>query len=110
MLVIDKTTVKGQQDKLTGKYKDNRKQVVANKYKEFVNYKKKEEYTVLDIQAALHKIRNDIMAIKPTLAAAYNTEEILYRLYDSLPPKYNTITIVLKSNEEKDVIKALRIL
>ena len=46
MLVIDKTTAKGQWDELTGKYKDNRKQVVANKYKEFVNYEKKEEHTV----------------------------------------------------------------
>lgn len=50
------------------------------------------------------------MAIKPTLAAAYDTEEILYRLYDSLPPEYNTTVAVLKSNEEKNAIKALRIL
>ena len=50
------------------------------------------------------------MAIKPTLAAAYDTEEILYRLYDSLPPEYGTTVAVLKSNKEKDAIKALRIL
>lgn len=58
---------------------------MANKHKEFINYEKKEEHTVQDAGAAIHKIRNDIVAIKPTLAAAYDTEEILYRLYDSLP-------------------------
>lgn len=56
----------------------------------------------------LHKIRNDIIAIKPSLVTAYNTEELLYRLYDSLPTEYATTVAVLKSNEEKDEIKALR--
>lgn len=108
--IIDKATAKEQWDALVEKYKDNRKLVVANKQKEFVNYEKKPEQTVQDTWSALHKIRNDIVAIKPSLATAYDTEEILYRLYDSLPPEYATTVAVLKSQEEKDDIRALRIL
>lgn len=109
-LIINKPTAKDQWEALITKYKDTRKLVFAIKQKEFVNYTKKEEQSVQDAWAALHKIRNDIIAIKPSLKTAYDTEELLYRLYDSLPAEYAITVAVLKSNEEKDEIKALRIL
>ena len=63
-----------------------------------------------DTWAALHKIRNDIIAIKLSLGIVYDTEELLYRLYDSLSAEYIITIAVLKSNEEKDEIKTLRVL
>ena len=63
-----------------------------------------------DIWAALYKIRNNIIAIKLLLKLVYNTKKLLYRLYDFLFTKYITTIIILKSNEERDEIKALRIL
>lgn len=54
--------------------------IVTNKLKEFVNHEKKQKRTVQDACAALHKIRDNIIAIKPSLATAYDKEEILYRL------------------------------
>ena len=71
-LIIDQPTAKDQWDDLVRKYKDTRKQVVANKQKGIINFEKKEEQTVRDTWAALHKISNEILAIKPTLARAYS--------------------------------------
>ena len=40
----------------------------------------------------------------------YDIEEILYRLYDSLLSKYDTIVVVFKSQKEKNKDKTFRIL
>ena len=109
-LIIDKATAKDQWDALLVKYKDSRKQVMTIKQKKFVNYEKKKDQSVQDTWAALHKIRNDIIVIKSSLAEVYDTEELLYRLYDYLSTKYSIIVIVLKSNKKKNENKALRIL
>ena len=108
--IIDKPTAKDQWDVLIAKYKDTRKEVVASKQKEFVNYEKKPEQSIQDAWAILYKIRNDIVAIKPSLKTAYDTDEVLYRLYNSLPPEYSTTVATLKANEEKDDVRALRVL
>ena len=63
-----------------------------------------------DIWTTLYKIRNNIIIIKLLLRIAYNTKKLLYRLYDSLSTKYIIIITILKSNKEKNEIKALRIL
>lgn len=109
-LVINKDTAREQWEALKGKYIDNRKQVVAHKQKELVNYVKKPGHTIQDTWAALHKIRSDIIAIRPALKHVYSDEELLYRLYDSLPPEYAVTVATLKAREETDTNKVLRIL
>lgn len=71
---------------------------------------KKSGHTIQDTWAALHKIRSDIIAIKPGLKNVYSDEELLYRLYDSLPPEYALTVATLKAREETDANKVLRIL
>ena len=44
------------------------------------------------------------------LKSTYDIEKILYKLYNSLSLKYDTIIVVFKSQKEKNKDKTLRIL
>ena len=109
-LIATLDTAKEQWEKLQSKYTDNRRLVIANKQKELVNYKKQEEHTVQDAWAAIHKLANEIISVKPNLKPSYADEELLYILYDSLPSGYATTVDTLKARDEKDAMKVLRVL
>lgn len=109
-LIATLDTAKGQWEKLQSKYTDNRRLVIANKQKELVNYKKQEDQTVQDAWAAIHKLANEIIAVKPNLKASYADEELLFILYNSLPIRYAITVDTLKARDEKDAIIALRVL
>ena len=84
--------------------------MIINKYREFVIYKKKLEETIQDIWTSLYKLRNNIITIKLVFASVFNTNKILYTLYNSLPIKFYITIATLKINKEKNKTKALRVL
>ena len=108
--IVNFSDAKDAYDALHAKYFDHRRAVATYKLRDLTTYQKKEEESIQDAWTTLHKMRKDIVAIRPNVRDTYDDEELLMRLLDSLPPEYSATVDTIKARETIDINNVLRIL
>ena len=77
-------------------------------FDDFIVYKKPDDIFILEVWQHLHKLKRKVAQTQPVVADAFKNKELLQRLFQSLPDKYNIIHNILKNQLYFDVDVTIR--